>query len=306
MKKYAFTLAEGATHVGMCGNILKYAFTLVEGVTHVDMSDNIRRVAFTLAEVLITLAIIGVVAAMTIPTLISDVSRKQHLVAFKKKYAEIVQAIKLSAIDNMDTSKWDYSLDDEEFFAKYLAPYLKTTRCDDCWVSFAPRSFWFEQPAYAAPEFGADSCFLEYSSIEEVPESDFICKSMLQQCIDDSSYVDKYYPGLCGAWLDAQSTTPPEEPDISYSLVNGSTLGLVKKDVFFYLYLDVNGSASPNKYGADKFVLTVINNNVQPYGYGQSDLTAGEYGCSAEGNGMYCGAMIMQNNWDYPDDYPKL
>ena len=37
------------------------AFTLAEGDTLVNISDNIRRVAFTLAEVLITLAIIGVV-----------------------------------------------------------------------------------------------------------------------------------------------------------------------------------------------------------------------------------------------------
>ena len=48
------------------------AFTLAEGATHVNISDNIRRVAFTLAEVLITLAIIGIVAAMTIPTLVQN------------------------------------------------------------------------------------------------------------------------------------------------------------------------------------------------------------------------------------------
>ena len=38
---------------------------------------NIRRAAFTLAEVLITLGIIGVVAAMTIPTLITSYKEKQ-------------------------------------------------------------------------------------------------------------------------------------------------------------------------------------------------------------------------------------
>ena len=284
----------------------RQGFTLSEGVTHVDMYDNIRKYAFTLAEVLITLAIIGVVAAMTIPTLISDVSRKQHLVAFKKKYAEIVQAIKLSTIDNMDTSKWDYSLDDEEFFAKYLAPYLKTTKCNDCWAAYVPKGFWFEQPAYAKffPEPG-NSCFDYPPSIDQFLERPSIwgCEAEFRKCLDGEDNS-----AGCQSWLATAEpdNTPPEEPDISYSLVNGSTLGLVKKDVFFYLYLDVNGSASPNKYGADKFVLTVTNNKVQPYGYGQSDLTAGEYGCSAVGNGMYCGAMIMQNNWDYPDNYPKL
>ena len=48
----------------------KAAFTLAEGATHVAQSPKPRRAAFTLAEVLITLGIIGVVAAMTLPALI--------------------------------------------------------------------------------------------------------------------------------------------------------------------------------------------------------------------------------------------
>ena len=48
----------------------KAAFTLVEGATHVAHCDKFRRVAFTLAEVLITLGIIGVVAALTLPSVI--------------------------------------------------------------------------------------------------------------------------------------------------------------------------------------------------------------------------------------------
>ena len=48
------------------------------GATHVDRSDNIRSAAFTLAEVLITLGIIGIVAAMTIPALINNFQAKQY------------------------------------------------------------------------------------------------------------------------------------------------------------------------------------------------------------------------------------
>ena len=263
---------------------------------------------------LITLAIIGVVAAMTIPTLISNVSRKQHLTAFKKKYAEITEAIKLSTIENQEPTKWNYDLEDDEFFATYLAPYLKTTRCDDCWISYEPKGMWFEAPAYAAPEPGCfynPSCF-DYSldDYESNKIDNLCCNSMLYYCTDNIDQFEVWYGHreVCQAWLDSQnpSNVPPEEPNEVYSLVNGTTLGIAKMDSFFYLYLDVNGTASPNKYGADKFLLTVIDNKVQPYGYGQSDLTTGEYGCSTEGNGMYCGAVIMQNNWDYPDDYPKL
>lgn len=45
--------------------------------------------AFTLAEVLITLGIIGVVAAMTIPTLIANARSQQYRSKFKKNYFNI-------------------------------------------------------------------------------------------------------------------------------------------------------------------------------------------------------------------------
>lgn len=40
---------------------------------------------FTLAEVLITLGIIGVVAAMTIPTLVSKSQQRQHVCLGEKR-----------------------------------------------------------------------------------------------------------------------------------------------------------------------------------------------------------------------------
>lgn len=43
-----------------------------------------RKIAFTLAEVLITLGIIGVVAATTIPTLIANTQGAQNRSHFKK------------------------------------------------------------------------------------------------------------------------------------------------------------------------------------------------------------------------------
>lgn len=289
---------------------MKRGFTLAE-VPKALHYTRLRSKGFTLAEVLITLAVIGVVVAMTIPTLVSDISRKQHLTAFKKKYAEIVEAVKLSTIDNMSPSKWNYDLEDDEFFAAYLAPYLKTTRCDDCWISYEPKGLWFETPAYAA---GAScvwddaiekACYANNnpSDVADVEAGEDCCLAELKRCLSGTSSSS-----LCSAWLATQkpSNVPPEEPDKVYSLVNGSTLGIAKMDSFFYLYLDVNGKGAPNVYGADQFLLTVVDDNVKPYGYGKEDLTTGEYGCSTEGNGMYCGAMIMQNNWDYPEDYPKL
>ena len=45
---------------------MKKGFTMAEGATHVVNCNNNRKIAFTLAEVLITLGVIGVVAAITI------------------------------------------------------------------------------------------------------------------------------------------------------------------------------------------------------------------------------------------------
>ena len=67
------------------------------------------RVAFTLAEVLITLAVIGVVAAMTMPTLINQTNGAQYKAAFKKSLSAISQAVTLNvAMDDIsfaDTSR---------------------------------------------------------------------------------------------------------------------------------------------------------------------------------------------------------
>lgn len=56
--------------------------------------------AFSLAEILIVLAIIGIVAAMTIPTLINKIQDQENKVRFKKAYAEATQAWRLAIADN--------------------------------------------------------------------------------------------------------------------------------------------------------------------------------------------------------------
>ena len=54
-----------------------------------------RKSAFTLAEVLITLGIIGVVAAMTLPTLVNNKQNKELQTQFKKVYSELNQMSRL-------------------------------------------------------------------------------------------------------------------------------------------------------------------------------------------------------------------
>ena len=70
-----------------------FAFTLAEGATRVALPNSQRRAAFTLAEVLITLGIIGVVAAMTMPSLINKTQNKQLETAFKVAYSTLSQGV---------------------------------------------------------------------------------------------------------------------------------------------------------------------------------------------------------------------
>ena len=88
------------------GNGAKSAFTLAEGATHVEMFGKARKSAFTLAEVLITLGIIGVVAAMTMPTLINSTQGAQYKTAYKKALSVMSQAVVMNiALEDYDLSQ---------------------------------------------------------------------------------------------------------------------------------------------------------------------------------------------------------
>lgn len=89
---------------------------------------------FTLAEILITLGVIGVVAAMTMPTLIQN--HKKHVVEtkLKKAYSIFSQAFQLAIAENGEVNTWEYldgaySIDNTVAFTeKYLVPYLKVVK----------------------------------------------------------------------------------------------------------------------------------------------------------------------------------
>lgn len=91
--------------------------------------------AFTLAEILITLAIIGIVAAITIPSVVTKYQKDETLVRLKKIYADLAQTVKLSEAENGPNKDWDWgevgSL--SESFNTYWKPYLKIQKiCTTC------------------------------------------------------------------------------------------------------------------------------------------------------------------------------
>ena len=119
------------------------AFTLAEGATHVDLPPTKAKFAFTLAEVLITLGIIGIIAAMTIPGLIETYQKKATAEKLKEMYSIITQAAKMYTNDTeTEFGSFDTQLSEKEFLDKYFSPYVKVVlRCEnttDCYKGKTP------------------------------------------------------------------------------------------------------------------------------------------------------------------------
>ena len=123
-------------------NILtnKLGFTLAEGAEHVGLSPIKARFGFTLAEVLVTLGVIGVIAAMTIPGLMSNYRKRQLQTQIKADVSIIQQAVRFAEYE--DTS-YDMAIQDgstastKEWFDSFLGKHLKVEQlCIDkpgCW-----------------------------------------------------------------------------------------------------------------------------------------------------------------------------
>lgn len=85
---------------------------------------------FTLAEVLITLGIIGIVAAMTIPTLIENQRNKEFEVQLKKVYSELNQVAKLYLEENEEPIPTAIA-NKRDSMHKILLKYIKGTTVID-------------------------------------------------------------------------------------------------------------------------------------------------------------------------------
>lgn len=92
--------------------------------------------AFTLAEVLITLGIIGIVAALTIPSIVSKYEKKQTVVQLKKAYSLLLNAFETAEAEYGSISDWPetylnntfdeyHGYENTVFVDKYLMPQLK-------------------------------------------------------------------------------------------------------------------------------------------------------------------------------------
>ena len=137
-EKFAFTL--GATHVGISHNIGGTLHRFVESFTHVGIFHITRRVAFTLAEVLITLGIIGIVSAMTIPTLVKKYQQDTWNTSATIFYQKLLEAIKV-----MNTQSVLSTHKTTEEFVEELSKHFKIVNvCSNDKLSecFSEKVYW--------------------------------------------------------------------------------------------------------------------------------------------------------------------
>ena len=247
----------------MIDKIKKICFTLFDGKKY--KGDYMKK-AFTMAEVLVTLIIIGVIAAMTIPGLQNSAQNREMVVSCKKAFSTLSNALALAEQTNGPIRKWGLtdgsSYDD---FEEFFLPHLSTVALCN----------------------GTTGCFGEGKY-----------KDYKNEAYD--SLTEKGYgtPGVAAVLADGMS--------LSYDLQssqNSSTstevLGVNATAPIVVFAVDVNGAKNPNTIGEDVFFFVATRDGLKPAG---ADKSLSDIDCGKNKAGTECAAMVLK----YGDtDYDK-
>ena len=94
--------------------------------------------AFTLAEVLVTLGIIGVVSAMTVPSLMQNYQRQSYVAQLHKVYNESQQAAQMVLTDTNALDLKEAGLTTDEAVDAWVKKYFKVVKeCETMQNCFA-------------------------------------------------------------------------------------------------------------------------------------------------------------------------
>lgn len=226
---------------------------------------------FTLAEVLITLGVIGVVAAMTMPSLIANYQKKQTVAQLKKAYTSVSNALQMAKAEHGDFELWDYSDSNDiqassDFADEYLIPYLNVIKT--C---------------------GTDTtggCEVEFTKLNGSIYSSSSLSKYTRFVSNDGTLV------FVRAAVNASDSTFPKIIYIEFDINGLKRPNKLGRDFFqFAVVLDTTQdmyrpTGRLNASGQSQTIESIKSN------------------CSKENSGGYCAAWIMYNNWEIPKDYP--
>lgn len=190
-------------------------------------------IAFTLAEVLITLGIIGVVAALTIPVLIKNNQKTALYTMLKEDYSILNQAT-LTMLSNNSGAIWDNTAGmptgGNNMRAEY-AKYVKYIKLDTVGNIF---------------QYVLTSYDLGRGTVDLQNDTNFWARA----------FIDSSYPAMVlsnGGFL-AFKTSPNCAEDGGSWGNSGSTV------MCGFITVDVNGQTAPNRLGVDVYMFEVIRN----------------------------------------------
>ena len=250
-------------------NLLKRTYSLINLFSYSPR----KRCAFTLAEVLITLGIIGIVAAMTMPTLIVNHQKQVTISRLKKIYSVLSQQILLANSAGVPANEYLTAGDKvsadttEAYFQTYWLPYFKGASI------------------IKGRQYG-ESCQFKYQN---------------GNCLPNNIYTDYSFGRVVFSTNDGY---------ILYINVmgwsgSGDNLGDALFSKSQRVIIDINGLKGPNIMGKDIFRVTMNydKNNVMP-NYIEQDMDTINKNCSKTGTGESCFAKIIKDGWKISDDYP--
>lgn len=220
-----------------------------------------RRKAFTLAEVLITLGIIGVVSALTLPVLVQNYNESKTINILKQSQSILGQALEMAINENGDLSNWGikhvYSTKESDsiIIAEKLKPFLKLM--DDCGT--------FDSNGKCCPN-------VTYK---------YLNGNNHQAFNTHKHYYKVRLANGASIWWRASNTN-----EIS---------AIQERRVVFFI--DTNSNAKPNSWGKDLFALYADNYSIRPVG-GKNDPEAGS--CVKNLSGTGCAYYVLtKNKMDY-------
>ena len=241
---------------------------------------NIKK-AFTMAEVLITLGVIGIVAALTLPNLMGAYRKRVIETELQRAFSIISQTIKMSEVYNENAAYWSYPqtgagssvagrLENEQFINLYIKPYIKYIRTDreniKIYYTDHTQSY-LTNYINKVPQFIlADGIFLQFMPVTS-----------------GSDYVMIVYVGTTNHNQKKEFIEGRNLFAFTVNIDNSSSkVGLEPQD-----YL--NWSCQKLENNRTTFINNCRKNQRESSGVPSS---------------IYCSYMIYCNNWKIPDDYP--
>ena len=202
-----------------------------------------KKKGFTLAEVLISLGIIGVIAAMTTPTLISSTRNQTNATKLSSTISNLENAftslIAYEGTDDItDTTLWE-STGDADAFTSELSRYIKVLNFEDGTASSLPTCYKGKK--------GLKS--LNGTGLETAPNL-------------DKAYIEFTLPSGAAVFIAPDGTALTDTEEAAAVAAGGALFSAPA-----YLTLDVNGGESPNIVGRDIFCFILgIDGKLYPFG----------------------------------------